>query len=77
MAREYAGPTGVNFAKGMVEYQMHPKFLEEFVDYVKVHDKKGPNGSVRLEFEIPVEKLDRFDELTQRRTWINFFGGPS
>ncbi|MFI1948643.1 putative T7SS-secreted protein [Streptomyces virginiae] len=77
VAREYAGPTGVNFAKGMVEYQMHPKFLEEFVDYVKVHDKKGPNGSVRLEFEIPVEKLDRFNELTQRRTWINIFGGPS
>ncbi|MFI6146027.1 putative T7SS-secreted protein [Streptomyces sp. NPDC051109] len=77
VAAEYAGPTGANFAKGMVKYEMHPQFLEEFGDHVKVHDRNGPGGAVRLEFEIPVEKLDRFNELTQRRSWVDVFGGPS
>ncbi|MFJ5848781.1 putative T7SS-secreted protein [Streptomyces sp. NPDC092903] len=76
VAAEYAGPTGVNFAKGMVKYEMHPSFLEEFGEHAKVIDRNGPNGAVRLEFEIPVEKLDRFTELTQRRSWISIFGGP-
>ncbi|AZM91988.1 MULTISPECIES: hypothetical protein [Streptomyces] len=57
--------------------KMHPKFLEEFADRVKIHDRNGPGGAVRLEFEIPVEMLDRFNELTQRRSWINIFGGPN
>lgn len=62
-------------AKGMVKYEMHPSFLEEFGQHAKVHDTKGPNGAVRLEFEIPVEKLDRFNELTQGRSWVSIFGG--
>jgi RHS repeat-associated protein len=77
VAAEYAGPTGVNFAKGMVKYDMHPSFLEEFGEHAKVHDFNGPKGAARLEFEIPVEKLDRFNELTQGRSWISIYGGPS
>ncbi|MFJ6940559.1 putative T7SS-secreted protein [Streptomyces sp. NPDC101132] len=77
VAAEYAGPTGANFAKGMVKYEMHPSFLEEFGDYAKVHDRNGPNGAPRIEFEIPVDKLDRFNALTQRRSWIEIFGGPN
>ncbi|MEW2635555.1 putative T7SS-secreted protein [Streptomyces sp. NPDC048389] len=77
VAAEYAGPTGVNFAKGMVEYKMHLSFLEEFGDYAKIHDYNGPSGAARLEFEIPVEKLDRFNELTLGRSWIEIFGGPT
>ncbi|MEU9446385.1 putative T7SS-secreted protein [Streptomyces sp. NPDC048304] len=76
VAAEYAGPTGVNFAKGMVKYDMHPSFLEEFGEHAKIHDYNGPNGAPRLEFEIPVEKLDRFNELTQGRSWVSIFGGP-
>ncbi|MFF3653292.1 putative T7SS-secreted protein [Streptomyces sp. NPDC002181] len=75
VAAEYAGPTGVNFAKGMVKYEMHPSFLEEFGDHVKVHDRNGPKGAVRLEFAIPVEKLDRFNELVLDRSWVKIFGG--
>lgn len=38
VAAEYAGPTGVNFARGMVKYEMHPSFLEEFGETAKIHD---------------------------------------
>ncbi|MEV5610157.1 DUF6531 domain-containing protein, partial [Streptomyces sp. NPDC052225] len=76
VAAEYAGPTGANFAKGMVKYEMHPSFLDEFGEHAKIHDYKGPNGAPRLEFEIPVEKLDRFNELTQGRSWVSIYGGP-
>ncbi|WP_244317685.1 DUF6531 domain-containing protein [Streptomyces bauhiniae] len=76
VAAEYAGPTGVNFAKGMVKYDMHPSFLEEFGEHAKVHDYNGPQGAPRLEFEIPVDRLDRFNELTLGRSWISIFGGP-
>ncbi|CAO0835022.1 RHS repeat-associated core domain-containing protein OS=Streptomyces microflavus OX=1919 GN=Smic_21050 PE=4 SV=1 [Streptomyces microflavus] len=71
MAAEYVGPSGVNFAKGMVRYDMNQSFLSEFAEHVKVHDRNGPNGAVRLEFAIPVEKLERFNELTQRRSWVS------
>ncbi|MCX5072926.1 DUF6531 domain-containing protein [Streptomyces sp. NBC_00513] len=77
VAAEYAGPTGANFAKGMVKYEMHPSFLEEFADHAKIHDRNGPNGAPRIEFEIPVDKLDRFNELTQNRSWVKIFGGPN
>jgi hypothetical protein len=76
VAAEYAGPTGVNFAKGMVKYEMHPSFLEEFGQHAKIHDYNGPGGAPRLEFEIPVERLDRFNELTQGRSWVSIYGGP-
>ncbi|WP_240799434.1 putative T7SS-secreted protein [Streptomyces sp. A0958] len=76
VAAEYAGPTGINFAKGMVKYEMHPSFLEEFGEHAKIIDRNGPGGAPRLEFEIPVEKLDRLNELTQNRSWISIFGGP-
>ncbi|GAA0444193.1 putative T7SS-secreted protein [Streptomyces olivaceiscleroticus] len=81
VAAEYAGPTGKNFAKGMVRYDMHPSFLEEFGQHAKIHDwngldpQTGRPGKPRLEFEIPVDKLDRFNELTRNRSWIPIFGG--
>ncbi|MEV4191765.1 hypothetical protein [Streptomyces toxytricini] len=37
----------------------------------------GRNGAPRIEFQIPVERLDRFNELTQKRSWVEIFGGPS
>ncbi|MER5774090.1 hypothetical protein ABT144_07330 [Streptomyces sp. NPDC002039] len=77
VAAEYAGPTGANFAKGMVRYEMHPSFLEEFADHAKIHDRNGPNGAPRIEFEIPVDKLDRFNELPRDRSWVKIFGGPN
>lgn len=76
VAAEYAGPPGVNFAKGMVKYETHPSLLEEFGQHTKIHDFSGPNGAARLEFESPVGKLDRFNELTQGRSWVSIYGGP-
>ncbi|TQK45214.1 RHS repeat-associated protein [Streptomyces sp. SLBN-118] len=76
VAAEYAGPNGLNFAKGMVQYDMHPSFLSEFAEHAKVHDRNGPGGAVRLEFEVPVDKLDRFNELTRHRSWVRIYGDP-
>ncbi|MER5363431.1 RHS repeat-associated core domain-containing protein, partial [Streptomyces sp. NPDC002785] len=77
VAAEYAGPNGINFAKGIVRYDMHPSFLSEFAEHAKVHDRNGPGGAVRIEFPIPVDKLDRFNELTRNRSWERIFGDPS
>ncbi|MEV2255832.1 DUF6531 domain-containing protein [Streptomyces sp. NPDC050147] len=76
VAAEYMSPTNSNFANGMVRYDMHPDFLKEFGQkpYAQVHDWKGPNGSPRIEFEIPVDKLDRFNELTLDKTWVPMGG---
>ncbi|MER6910305.1 putative T7SS-secreted protein [Streptomyces sp. NPDC000594] len=76
VASEYAGPTGVNFARGIVRYDMEEQFLSEFADFAKVHDRNGPDGAVRIEFAIPVDMLGRFNELTKNRSWISIFGGP-
>ncbi|MFD4699203.1 putative T7SS-secreted protein [Streptomyces niveus] len=77
VAAEYAGPNGINFAKGIVRYDMHPSFMSEFAEHAKVHDRNGPDGAVRIEFEIPVDRLERFNELTHNRSWERIFGGPS
>ncbi|MER6098915.1 RHS repeat-associated core domain-containing protein [Streptomyces sp. NPDC001728] len=75
VAAEYWSPNGgVNFANGMVRYDMHPDFLKEFTssDYMKVYDTKGKDGAPRIEWTIPVDKLDRFNELVMKRTWIPY-----
>ncbi|MFF4524425.1 putative T7SS-secreted protein [Streptomyces bluensis] len=73
VAAEYMSPTGRNFADGMVRYDMHPDFLKEFTDtkYMKVHDWNGQSGAPRIEWVIPVDKLERINELTLKRTWIS------
>ncbi|MGW1118393.1 RHS repeat-associated core domain-containing protein [Streptomyces tanashiensis] len=75
VAAEYWSPNGgVNFANGMVRYDMHPDFLKEFTssEYMKVYDTKGKDGAPRIEWTIPVDKLDRFNELVMKRTWIPY-----
>ncbi|WP_306192016.1 hypothetical protein [Streptomyces sp. MK5] len=76
VAAEYMSPTGRNFADGMVRYDMHPDFLKEFAKspYMGRYDLKGPNGTPRIEFTIPVDKLERFNELTLGKTWIAING---
>ncbi|MET8944193.1 hypothetical protein ABZX30_11540 [Streptomyces sp. NPDC004542] len=76
VAAEYMSPTGRNFADGMVRYDMHPDFLKEFAKspYMRRYDLKGPNGTPRIEFTIPVDKLERFNELTLNKTWIAING---
>ncbi|GGT01890.1 hypothetical protein GCM10010222_49520 [Streptomyces tanashiensis] len=75
VAAEYWSPNGgVNFANGMVRYDMHPDFLKEFTssEYMKVYDTKGKDGAPRIEWTIPVDKFDRFNELVMKRTWIPY-----
>jgi hypothetical protein len=67
VAAEYQGVRG--YANGMIRYEMHADFLKEFADTAFRYDRQGPNGSVRIEWEIPVDRLDRFNELTRDRTW--------
>lgn len=54
----------------MIRYDMHPDFLDEFADTVYRYDWQGPGGTPRIEFVIPADRLDRFNELTQGRTWM-------
>ncbi|MCZ0994250.1 hypothetical protein O1L44_15675 [Streptomyces noursei] len=73
VAAEYINPAGRHYANGMVRYDMHREdFLKEFGGHAERYDRKGPNGSPRIEFVIPVDKLGRFNELTIERTWVPF-----
>ncbi|WP_275463683.1 putative T7SS-secreted protein [Streptomyces noursei] len=75
VAAEYINPAGRHYADGMIRYDMHrDDFLKELGDYAKRYDRKGPNGSPRIEFVIPVGELGKFNELTIERTWIPFGG---
>ena len=67
VAAEYVGRG--SFADGSIRYDMHKDFLEEFGDRAFRYDRKGPGGSARIEFVIPVGRLERFNELTLGRVW--------
>ncbi|WP_433547833.1 polymorphic toxin-type HINT domain-containing protein [Streptomyces sp. CA-294286] len=67
VAKEYQNRG--SYANGSIRYDMHDDFLKEFSDTAFRYDRKGPGGSARIEFVIPVGRLDRFNELTLRRLW--------
>ncbi|MFE4665117.1 RHS repeat-associated core domain-containing protein [Streptomyces sp. NPDC056734] len=67
VAKEYQNRG--SFANGSIRYEMHEDFLKEFSDTAFRYDRKGPGGSVRIEFVIPIGRLDRFNQLTLRRVW--------
>lgn len=67
VAAEYQGRG--NYANGMIRYEMHEDFLKEFYLQAKRYDWNGPGGTVRIEFVIPLEQLERFNELTLDRVW--------
>ncbi|WP_240110031.1 ricin-type beta-trefoil lectin domain protein [Streptomyces sp. MUM 203J] len=67
VAKEYQNRG--SYANGSIRYDMHEDFLKEFSDTAFRYDRKGPGGSARIEFVIPVGRLDRFNELTLRRVW--------
>ncbi|MFD5320129.1 DUF6531 domain-containing protein [Streptomyces sp. NPDC127098] len=69
VAAEYQGRRG--YANGMVRYDMDPAFVNEFMDCMHRYDWAGPNGAPRIEWCIPADRLERFNELTGgRRTFI-------
>ncbi|MFF3567952.1 putative T7SS-secreted protein [Nocardia jiangxiensis] len=72
VASEYQGMG--SYADGMIRYDMNPSFLEKFPDAPKRYDWKGPDGSPRIEFEIPADRIEEFNELTRNRTWIPWEG---
>jgi len=59
-----------DYANGSIRYDMHPDFETEFADVKYRYDWKGPGGSPRFEWAIPLDRLDRFNELTLNRTWV-------
>ena len=68
---------------GYVQYEMDPRFLEEFgtgSDYYISVDE-GPSVYLGKEWQISGEKMDLFNELTRSRTWKDNppdnWGGPS
>ncbi|TDC74277.1 RHS repeat-associated core domain-containing protein, partial [Streptomyces hainanensis] len=65
VAAEYQGRRG--YANGMVRYDMDPAFVNEFMDCMHRYDWAGPNGAPRIEWCIPADRLERFNELTGGR----------
>jgi hypothetical protein len=55
---------------GMVRYDMHPSFLERFADTAHRYDWQGPGGTARIEFQVPVGRLEEFNGLTLGRFWV-------
>lgn len=68
VAGEFIGQPG--YAQGMVRYDMHPDFLDRFADSAHRYDWQGPGGTARIEFQIPVGRLEEFGSLTLQRTWV-------
>ena len=67
----YSDPNNTLYANGFIEYEMDSRFLTEF-EGPRNYPFTGPHGEDMngLEWCIPYEKIDRFNELTLRRTWI-------
>ncbi|MGW5628580.1 polymorphic toxin-type HINT domain-containing protein [Streptosporangium sandarakinum] len=66
VAEEYRGHRG--YSDSCIRYCMDRRFLDEFGDRAFRYDWKGPNGSPRIEFVIPVDRFGRFNELTRDRS---------
>ncbi|MDR7381118.1 hypothetical protein [Promicromonospora iranensis] len=69
VAGDYVGRPG--YADGMVRYDMHPGFLDEFSDVAYRYDWQGPGGAARIEWAIPVDRLGSFSEHTLNRGWVS------
>jgi hypothetical protein len=69
VAGDYVGMPG--YAGGMVRYDMHPDFLQQFQDAAFRYDWQGPGGAARIEWAIPAERLSSFNGLTLNRSWVD------
>jgi hypothetical protein len=67
VAAEYQGRGG--YANGSIRYDMDPGFLDQFSGNAFRYDWQGPGGSARIEWTIPVDQLDQFNQLTLNRVW--------
>ena len=64
-----------DYANGSIRYNMRPAFESEFADVKYRYDWKGPGGTARYEWAIPLSRLARFNELTLNRVWVPAGGG--
>jgi hypothetical protein len=64
-----------DYTNGSIRYGMHPDFEPEFADVKFRYDWKGPGNTARYEWQIPLDRLERFNELTLNRTWVPAGGG--
>ncbi|MET8634009.1 hypothetical protein [Streptomyces sp. NPDC004680] len=55
---------------GFYEYEMHPDFDTEFADYKMPHD-----GGDDFQWEVPLAKTPRFNELIINQSWVNYYAG--
>jgi large repetitive protein len=68
VARDYANPKVGGYENGYVKYDMAPEFDSEFSQYKFPYvTTSGETGS---EWQIPVNMIDRFNELTVNRSWV-------
>jgi hypothetical protein len=69
VARDFANPKVGGYENRSIRYDMAPGFEREFQPYRFSYEGGGPN---RWEYEIPVDKIDRFNELTVQRTPVSW-----
>jgi RHS repeat-associated protein len=70
VARDFANPRVGGYENGYVRYDMSPEFEAEFSQYrYRYPTAEGEEGA---EWEIPVEMIPRFNDLTVNRTWLEW-----
>ncbi|MCZ0859475.1 hypothetical protein OHJ16_15690 [Actinomyces israelii] len=68
-ARTFAAPRISNYENGYTRFDMHPDFRKEFSQYRAPYTEGGPDS---VQYAIPVDRVDRFNELTLNREWIPY-----
>ena len=68
-ARTFAAPRIGNYENGYTRFDMHPDFRNEFSQYRAPYTEGGPDS---VQYAIPVDRVDRFNELTLNREWIPY-----
>ncbi len=70
VARDYASPKIGGYENGYVKYDMAQGFGNEFAQYRFPY--VTTSGGAGFEWQIPLNMIDRFNELTVNRTWIKW-----
>jgi hypothetical protein len=70
VARDYANPKIGGYENGYVKYDLAQGFGNEFAQYQFPY--VTTSGEAGFEWQIPMNMIDRFNELTVNRTWIKW-----
>ena len=71
VAQEFSAYARHGYEDGYVQYEMDPRFLDEFGTGHEYVATTGPDSTAVIgnEWHISAEKMDLFNELTRSRTW--------